>query len=161
MALVVKEWKASYTPDENGTYIKLVGREEGLLSWFLALLKIDATTSVEIKENVVLFSEGSLEGSEIRVIPIASVCSTYYGYKKPWKEALVLGLVLLPVFGIGLIIGPLYYFLNKTMSVGIVENSGWAGGFAFKRSVIEGKNIDEKGAYQIIDIIRTIIEKKS
>lgn len=161
MALVVKEWCASYTPDASGTYIKLVGREEGLLSWFLALLKIDATTSVEIKENVVLFSQGSLEGSEMRVIPLSSVCSTYYGYKKPWKEAIVLGLVLLPVFGIGLIIGPLYYFLNKTMSVGIVENSGWSGGFAFKRSVIEGKNIDEKSAYQIIDIIRTVIESKS
>jgi hypothetical protein len=72
-----------------------------------------------------------------------------------------LGLVLLPLFGLGLIVGPLYYFLNKTLTVGIIENSGWVGGFAFKRSVIEGQNITEDQAYKVIDIIRTLIEAKT
>ena len=82
-----------------------------------------------------------------------SVCSAFYGFKKPWKHALVLTVLLLPVSSIlyrhvgwpavliALLVGPMYYFLNKSLTVGIVENSSWTGGFAFKRSVIEGKSI--------------------
>lgn len=90
-----------------------------------------------------------------------SVCSAYYGYVKPWQMALVLGLLLFPIFFLGLIVGPLYYFLNKELTVGVVENSSWIGGFSFKRSVIEGQNIDENKAYEVIDIIRSLIEAKT
>lgn len=72
-----------------------------------------------------------------------------------------MGLLLTPVFFVGLVIGPLYYFLNKKLTVGVVEGSGWVGGFSFKRSVIEGQNIDEKKAYEVIDIIRALIEAKT
>lgn len=161
MALVVKKWFASSTPDANGNHVAITGREEGLLSWFLSLIKIDPTTTVEIKSDLVVFTKGSFEGTEHRIIPINSVCSAYYGYKKPWKEAVAIGLALLPVFGIGLIVGPLYYFLNKTLTVGIVEVSGWSGGFSFKRSVIEGQNISEKDAEKVIQIIRSLIESKT
>jgi hypothetical protein len=71
---------------------------------------------------------------------------------------LVILVLLLPFFGLGLLIGPLYYFLNKTLTVGIVENSGWVGGFSFKRSVIEGQNISEEHANKVIGIIRDRIE---
>lgn len=121
---------------------------------------IDPVTEVEVKENIIMISAGSLAGRETRVIPLRSISSTYYGYEKPWKEAVVLGAVLTPLFGLGLIIGPLYYFLNKNLSVGIIEGSGWVGGFSFKRSVIEGKNIQEAEAYGVIKIIRDIIEAK-
>lgn len=161
MALVIKKWSASSTPDAAGNYVDILGREGGLISWLLSLLKIDPTTSIQISDNLVLFSQGSLEGTEHRVIPMQSICSAYYGYKKPWKEALVLGLILMPLFGLGLLVGPLYYFLNKTLTVGVVENSGWVGGFAFKRSVIEGQNITEKQAHEVIAIVRTLIEKKT
>jgi len=161
MALVIKQWSATQTKDENDNYVHIIGREGGILSWLLSLIKIDPTTAIEIKDNVVIFSQGSLEGTQKRVIPIASVCSAYYGYKKPWKEALVIGLILLPLFGIGLIAGPLYYFLNKTLTVGIVENSGWIGGFSFKRSVVEGKNITEVETDRVIEIIRWVIESRT
>ena len=39
--------------------------------------------------------------------------------------------------------------------------SSWIGGFAFKRSVIEGQNIDEQQAYELIDIICSLIEAKT
>ena len=124
MALVIKKWSASATADANGNYVHISGRESGLISWLFSLVKIDPTTTIEVKDKIVIFTQGSLEGTEKRVIPIGSVCSTYYGYKKPWKEAVALLLLLLPVFGLGLIVGPLYYFFNKTLTVGIVENSG-------------------------------------
>ena len=161
MALVIKKWYASKSVDQDGNYVHLVGREGGLLAWFLALMGIDPTTEIEIKDNLIIFTEGSLEGSQKRVIPMKSVCSAYYGYVKPWKTALVIGAVLTPFFGIGLLLGPLYYFLNKSLSIGVIETSGWVGGFTFKRSVVEGQNIDEKKAYEVIDIVRALVENKT
>lgn len=160
MALVVKKWHASNTPDAAGNFVHLVGRESGLLSWFLSLTGIDPTCEVEIKQDTIVFRVGSLTGQTTRVIPMQSVTSAFYGYEKPWKEAVMIGAVLSPVFGIGLIAGPLYYFLNKTLAVGIVEASSWTGGFAFKRSVIEGQNIDENQAYRLIRIMRTLMEDR-
>ena len=161
MALVLKKWHASQTPNSNGDYVHLVGRQAGLLAWLLSTMGIDPTTEVQVKDNMIIFTTSSLSGREKRVIPIKSISSAYYGYEKPWKEALMLTLQLLTFFGLGLIVGPVYYFLNKKLSVGVVEISGWAGGFAFKRSVIEGKNIEEKNAYEVIEIIRSRIEAKT
>ncbi|MDO9094198.1 MAG: hypothetical protein Q7U99_16360 [Rubrivivax sp.] len=161
MALVLKQWKMAKTADAQGNYVHLVGREGGLLAWLLSLLGIDPTTEIEIKDKIVVFTVGSLAGREKRVIPINSVCSAYYGYEKPWKMALVIGAVLMPLFFVGLLAGPLYYFLNKQLSVGVVENSGWSGSFAFKRSVIEGQNIDENSAYEVIEVVRMLVERKT
>jgi hypothetical protein len=161
MALVLKKWHASRTPDANGNYVHLVGRQPGLLAWILSKLGIDPTTEIEVKDDIVIFSSGSLAGRETRVIPLRNVCSSYYAYEKPWKEALVIGIVLFPFLMIGLIAGPLFYWLNKTLSVGVIESSSWVGGFSFKRSVIEGKNIQEAEAYEVIDIIRHLIEKQT
>ncbi len=161
MALVLKKWTAQNTADSNGNFAHLIGREAGLFAWLLSVMGIDATTSVEIQENLVVFSQGSLQGTEKRVIPLSSVCSAYYGYKKPWKEALFITVLLAPLFFIGLLLGPLYYFLNKTLTVGIVEQSGWTGGFAFKRSIIEGKTISEQEAWAVIQIIRALIERQA
>jgi hypothetical protein len=161
MALVIKKWYASQTPNGEGNYVHLVGREAGLLAWLLARLGIDPTTEVEIKDSLILFTTGSLAGKQKRIIPMSSVCSSYYAYSKPWQLALFLGAMLTPIFFIGLIIGPLFYYLNKQLMVGVVENSGWVGGFAFKRSVIEGQNIDEDQAYEVIKIIRSLIEART
>lgn len=161
MALVIKKWQAGRTANQEGNYVHLIGREAGLFAWILSLIGIDPTTEIEIKEHLIIFTAGSLSGKQKRVIPMKSVCSAYYGYVKPWQAALVIGFLLFGFFGLGLIIGPLYYFLNKKLTVGVVETSGWIGGFSFKRSVIEGQNIDEKKAYEVIDIIRSLIEAKT
>lgn len=161
MSLVIKKWYSSNTKNENGDFVHLVGREGGLLSWLLSLFKIDPTSEVEIKENIIKFTSSSLAGQEKRIIPMQSITSAFYGYQKPWKMALFLTVVLTPFFLIGLIVGPLYYFLNKSLTVAVVESSGWVGSFSFKRSVIEGQNINEDEAYNVIETIRTIIEAKT
>jgi hypothetical protein len=161
MALVLKKWYASQTPNQDGNHVHLVGRQAGLFAWLLSVIGIDPTTEVEIKENLIVFTKSSLSGRERRVIPMKSVCSAYYGYEKPWQAALAFGIVLLPIFFIGVIVGPLYYYLNKRLTVGVVETSSWVGGFSFKRSVIEGQSIDEQKAYEVIDIIRGLIEKST
>jgi len=161
MSLVIKKWYAGNESNNNGDYVHLVGREAGLISWLLSLLKIDATSEVEVKENLIKFTTSSFSGREKRIIPLNSITSAYYGYEKPWKMALVLTVLLMPFFFIGLIVGPLYYFLNKNLTVAVVEASGWVGAFSFKRSVIEGQNINEEQAYKVIDIIRELIESKT
>lgn len=161
MSLVIKKWYAGDDANENGNFVHLVGREAGLLSWFLSIFKIDPTSEIEIKDNLIKFTSSSLAGQEKRIIPLKSITSAYYGYEKPWKTALVLTILLMPVFFIGFIVGPLYYFLNKNLTVGVVEASGWVGSFSFKRSIIEGQNINEEEAYKVIEIIRSLIEAKT
>ncbi|RQO61114.1 hypothetical protein DBR47_07690 [Paucibacter sp. KBW04] len=161
MALVIKKWYASEVPNEEGNYVHLVGREAGLFAWLLSVIGLDPTTEIQIKDKLIIFSAASLSGRSTRVIPMQSITSAYYGYEKPWKEALLIAVLLSPVFFIGLLLGPLYYFLNKTLAIGVVEASSWSGGFAFKRSVIEGQNIDEKQAYRVIEVVRKLIEKQT
>lgn len=161
MSLVIKNWYAGKSANENGDFVHIVGRESGILSWFLSLFKIDPTNEIEIKDNLINFTASSLAGQEKRVIPLKSITSAYYGYKKPWKMALFLTALLTPLFFIGLVVGPVYYFLNKSLTVGVVEASGWVGAFSFKRSIIEGQNISEEEAYEVIKIIRTLIETKT
>lgn len=89
--LVLKEWKASNQPiDENGNYVVIIGRASGLLSWFLALIKINPTSFIHISPQRIDFSSASLSGTEHRIIPIDNVCSSFYGYHKPWKMAIFL-----------------------------------------------------------------------
>ena len=168
MALVVKQWECSNDPNEDGNYIHIVGREGGLVSWVLSLLGIDPVSEVEVKENLIKFSDSSLAGKELRVIPIKSLTSAYFAYEKPWKVAaaiIVIGLYLLSVnTWVGLLVtiaGVAFYILNKNLSVAVVEASGWTGDFAFKRSIIEGQNIDEQAGYEVIDVIRRWIESKT
>jgi len=161
MSLVIKKWYAGNDANEDGNFVHIVGRESGLLSWLLSLIKIDPTSEVEIKDNLIKFNSSSLSGQEKRIIPLNSITSAYYGYEKPWKMALVLIVLLTPIFFIGLIVGPLYYFLNKNLTIGVVEASGWVGKFSFKRSIIEGQNINEEEAYKVIEIIRSLIEAKT
>jgi hypothetical protein len=169
MALVIKEWNATRTPAADGVYVRIVGREAGLLSWFLSLVKVDPITTIIVTKDLVMFEKGSLAGFSKRVIPVRSICSAYYGYSKPWQVALALAVIIIgvlsswqPLVGLllGLIVGGAYYFLNKTLSLGFIENSGVGSGIEFKRSLIEGQNINEIQAKEVIDVVRELIEQK-
>jgi hypothetical protein len=167
MALVIKEWFASEEPNDNGDYVYLSGREGGLVSWLLSVFGIDPTSEVKINNDLIRFDTSSLAGVEKRIIPLASVSSASYAYKKPWKVALLLitiALGLLSISGwfiIFLAVGPVYYFLNKSLTIDVLEVAGKARVFSFKRSVIEGQDIGEEDAYKVIDLIRKLIEKKT
>ena len=159
---VIKHWQISTQPiDVAKNYVIVEGRAGGLLSWLLSLVKISPIVKMEINGNRILFNQGSLEGNATRIIPLENISSTYYGYTKPWKEALILGVVLGALtFGIGTIIGVIYYFLNKHLTVGFVEVSGVVNAIAFKRSVIEGQNIDENQAQAVIELTQQLIDAR-
>lgn len=176
--LVIKEWKANSQPvDPEGNLISITGRQGGLIAWILALLKIDPTTSIKVSPDRVQFSSASLSGTEFRMIPILSVCSTYYGYHKPWKAALGIAVffgfigavisdvmqsaapaIILLLMGIGLAF--LYYFLSRTLTLGFVEHSGVISGIRFKRSIIEGVEINQTQGNYICGLTQSLIEAK-
>ena len=111
------------------------------------------------------------------MIPILSVCSTRYGYYNPWKPALVVvflfvfvaiefsdlldsGFGAFVIFLVGLGLALMIYVLGRALTVGIVEMSGLPHRIRFKRSVIEGVDINQaQGAY-ICRIIQYLIESR-
>lgn len=173
-SLVIKQWQVSDKPvDAKGNYVNIVGREGGLVSWLLALVKIDPTTSIRVSPTRVEFSQASLSGTSHRMIPVCNVCSTFYGYYKPWKMALVIFLILL--FVLGLLFGDAffakmvatlmslaaalaYYFLSRTLTLGFVEHSGIVSSIQFKRSVIENLDVDENQARYVCEITQFLLE---
>lgn len=165
-AYVIKSWKAQTEPiDESQTYVKIEGRAGGLLSWLLSLVNISPTVSLVVNSDKIVFEEGSLSGSLRYQTPLENTCATFYGYTKPWKEAvalgIVLGLITLFLFAIpGIIAGIAYYFLNKTLTVGYSDMGGLRNAIQFKRSLIEGQDIDEAEAAKVCAIIQNLVDAK-
>lgn len=165
---VIKEWFASETPNQEGIYVHIKGRKGGLMSFFMSLVGIDPTVSLVIDHENVRFRRGSWTGYSAWVTPLDKLCSGNYGYSKPfWSTVIwiVIGVALLvPSFGLSiiLILGVIaYYFLNKTLVLGLTFIGGgnvYSGdALAFKRSVIEGKSIDEYATERIVAIIEMIV----
>ncbi|KFJ13515.1 hypothetical protein DR66_4886 [Delftia acidovorans] len=175
-ALVIKAWKASEQPiDDKGNHIAITGREGGLVAWILSKVNIDPTTTIRVGSERLEFSSASLSGTQSRLIPLQGICSTYYGYHKPWKTALGIGALSLFMGGsmmaqsffaglvvmlIGWGIAAVIYFLNRTLTLGFIENSGVVNGIQFKRSVIENIDITQEQARQVCELMQKLIEAK-
>lgn len=184
-ALVIKSWRAETKPiDDQNNFASITGREGGLIAWILSLMGIDSTTTILVGLERIEFSSASLAGTESRLIPLQSVCSSYYGYHKPWKAAasiiatfMFLGVSIgsavaeggsqggafaffIVTSAVGVGIALIYYFLNKTLTLGFVEHSGVVNGIRFKRSVIENVEINQEQAKAVCIIVQRLIEAK-
>jgi len=163
---VIKSWKAQEQPIEGtDLFIKIEGRASGTLSWLLNLMSISPTVTLHVTSDKITFEEGSLGGSVIYHTPLENTCSTYYGYTKPWKMAIGLGLVIgLPtimMLGIpGIIVGVLYYYLKKALTLGYTDIGGFQHAITFQRSVIEGQQIDETAAQKVCGIMQQLIDTR-
>ncbi|MEI6178984.1 MAG: hypothetical protein WCS43_18980 [Verrucomicrobiota bacterium] len=174
--LVIKAWKANNQPvDAEGNYVSITGRQGGLIAWVLSVLGVDPITTFKVSPERVEISRASLSGTDFIMIPILSVCSTHYGYYNPWKPALAVFVVFASMsiafsevsgfgafilFLVGLGLAFLIFVLGRALTVGIVEHSGVRHGIRFKRSVIEGVDINQaQGAY-ICRIIQFLIESR-
>jgi len=183
--LVIKHWKAETKPiDQNNNFVTIIGRRSGFVAWLLSQLRIDPVTTILIGLDRVAFQNSSLAGTESRLIPLQNVCSTYYGYHKPWKAAMSILLTFaflggslgasiaeqgsqggafmsfIVLTGIGLAVSLAYYFLNRTLTLGFVEQSGVILGIRFKRSMIENIDINQEQAKSVCLIIQRLIEAK-
>lgn len=164
MTLAIKTWHVTDTAGENGEFVHIHGRESGLISFFLALLGISPTTTLVVDAKSIRLEQGSLSGFDRSVTPISQVTTVSFGYVKPWKQAIVITailgmlLVFMPIFGqlIAALVGFAYYYLKKELFIkyfapGIKET------VEFKRSLIEGQNIDERAGERIVSIIEMLV----
>lgn len=161
MALVLKKWAVTESSNEHDNIVQIIGRESGIISFLLSLIGVDPTTSFILLKNKIIFTSGSWQGQKRIIVPLNNISSCYFGYTKPWKLAVIIGIITVPVFFLGFILGPLYYFLNKQLEIGLVDNSGSTYPIAFSRSIIENIKIDEKESLRILEIIeKTIMESQ-
>ncbi len=182
MALVLKSWEVDESPvDREGNFIKIKGRHGGLISFFLSLAGVDPTVTVKINSQRLEFSKASLAGGKTSFIPLPSLTSTHTGFHRPWQAALAIFMISLflgPIVGrlaggfagflvtitvvlAGLVIGVIYYFLNREITLGFIEGSGIGYQIDFKRSVIENIDVNENRARQACDIVQDLIQAVS
>ena len=164
MALVIKSWDVTPDAAPGHHYVRIVARESGLISFVLSLVGIDATTTFVVTARHIEFESGSLAGFERSITPMNHVSSTYYGRFKPWKSALAIAAIsipLIPAFGLGLVgifLAGLHYYMNRELTLGFVADSGKSSGLIFKPSVIEGQEIKESALLNIIALIEHLIK---
>jgi hypothetical protein len=178
MSLVVKSWRAdSSKQDEDGNFVAIECRQEGIIGFVMNALGIAPTTNIKVGSERVEFTAASLAGYSRKLIPLQGICTTYYGFRRPIREAILIAMVgvflggsiissasgaagfIILLVGIGLAI--LYYVLNKKLTLDFVENSGVVSGIQVKRSVIEGKKIEEEDAHRVCQIIQNVIEART
>jgi len=184
-AYVIKSWRASNEPDVHNNYVTIIGRKEGVISWLLALVRIDPTVSITVSATRIEFSEASLSGSVRRLIPLPGVCSTLYGYYKPWRKTVAVFILVTSLaaslssflalargnehfsFGglfvaliVGFFLAASHYFLNRTLTLGFVENSGVVSAIQFKRSVVENQDINEAQAGYVCQVVQALVEAR-
>ena len=176
-AMVISEWHVANQPNAQGEYIAIRGRAPGVLSWILSVLGVERGVRMVATSNHVRFQQGDLGGSVTRIIHLDKICSTSYGYRKPWAEAfgiVVMGGGLGPLLGEAVIggsmgyaigflavigIAALYYALNKRMSISLIEMSGTVNQIVFKRSVLEGIKLDESSSAYASDILQWLMDQ--
>lgn len=173
MALVIKSWSVKSNPASGEPYVKVVARESGFWSFVFSLLGIDATTTFQVTGTRIEFEQGSLSGFIRRLTTFEHVCSTFYGRFKPWKTALGIfgfclflgsamqsGWALFAFFVLGAVISGLYYVLNRQLTFGFTDAAGEVAAITFKRSVIEGQEINEEQLHKIIGVIENLIKHR-
>lgn len=164
-AFVIKSWFASNNPDADQNYINISGRAGGLVAWLLNALGISPTVRLIVSGEKIIFQKGSLEGTLSFLTPLENTCSMFYAFKRPLREAIVLGILLglatFFTFGIlGIAIAILYYVLNETLTIGFTDLGGRVSEVPFKRSVIEGQVIDETEAARVCDIVQRLVDAR-
>lgn len=173
MALVIKSWSVKSHPGAGEPYVKVVARESGFWNFIFSLLGIDATTTFQVTGSRIEFEQGSLSGFIRRLTTFEHICSTFYGRFKPWKTALGIfgfclflgsamqsGWALFAFFVLGAVISGLYYVLNRQLTFGFTDAAGEVAAITFKRSVIEGQEINEEQLHKIIGVIENLIKHR-
>lgn len=150
---------------DGPVYVKLQGRKAGLVDWLLTLIGINTTTTMEIYSDRIEYHYGSLSGRTTELIPLSKVSNLVCGYFKP---IVFLGLAVIclvaafATYGLALLPAAIFaflYFFWKSTYISIIPSSGSVTSVAFKRSVIERKNLDENEAMQVIQIVSGLVEE--
>ena len=167
-ALVVKEVRVD---EMQECQVKVVARKAGLLSFILALFGIDSTFTLQIYADRIESEEGSLSGRIRTMIPLTALDTYTSGYTKPIYLLVLAGFFVLAAFfsafsnstGSGVLallflvfagLCVLFFYLRKCFLLAFTTNGSNGIAFLFKRSVIEGVNVDETLAERIGELVK-------
>ena len=184
MAYVVKSWQAFPQPNEKGEYIRISGRQEGIISWLLSYVGIDPTVHMSVTADNFHLERRTFWGYSRRTIPIVKICEVRDGFERPWLAPLIFWILggicffdtfgslfggkVIEAFGILFIasllfgIGYLIYIYRRFLVVGVIGSGGLVPAtVAFKPSFIEGKSIDADDAEIVGRILQTLVDAKN
>ena len=139
--------------------MRIVGRNGGLLSYLLTLLRLDMTTEFQVNADEVVFRSHSLFGRQELCSPTFQVCHLEFGTYRPLGWLALSLMTSLPgafylvsqkpienTWG-GLLVGfslvsLVVFYLEKKIYFTIETSGGTRFGMRFKRSVIENIPVD-------------------
>ena len=169
--LVLTKFKLNESEDE---FFKISGRASGISNWFLSQCGINPVTTLSCNKLAIKFEETAvMSGKRTLNIPLVAVTGVLSGIYKPFR-LLVFGVIFIfagiagafsPV-GVaslisGLIVGVVFIILysqRKLMVFGIFagENKPLIS-ICVKKSIIEGKNIDESKYEQASNVLNKAV----
>lgn len=147
MAWVVKTWEASPRPNEKGEYVRITGRQEGIISFVMSYFGIDPTVNITVTEKNYRLETRTFWGYAKRTIPIARISEVQDGFARAWLAPIifwVIGLLVVSgafptLFGNGGVVGAfgmlfiaaiffgigyLIYHLSRFLVIGVVGFGG-------------------------------------
>jgi hypothetical protein len=169
--------------EKENEFLRIEGRAQGLLSWFLSLIGIDPVTILSCNKQAIKFESSAIrQGKTTLNIPLVAVTGVSSGITKPFALLVfgilfilggIIGAILLPrnagavpravSFSFGAIVGTvflIFYNLKKTMQFGIYNGGDKPiAALCFKKSIIEGQNIDESKYESAANVIIKAVVK--
>lgn len=146
-ALVLKQFQT----DAYSGRVYVVGRQPGFMGWFLSAIGVDANTELTITPTEVSFRQASLFGESMTVCPVSRVAAVSAGYAKPVEYLILAGVfaftVIIPIIMLVL------FFLEKRMFIMVQTTGSSSFAIAFKRSIIEGVEVNQEKAKEVIQIL--------
>ena len=175
-ALVLKKFEVHQDPQDK-EYVVVHGRQAGLFAYLLSLIGIDPTTIFRCSTERIEVSVGSFFGQTKMTIPLAAVTGIQAGYTK--SKPLLFGSISFSVAGlfyfflssvmgggyafmgllfilIGTVLAVLYV-LGKQMSLYVLNGGDKVWGLDFRRSVIEGVNVDLDKVDETVALINRLV----
>ena len=147
--------------------IEIVARKSGLISWLLSLIGIDSTFTFRAYRDRLESEEGSFSGRINTLVPLSALDTFTYGFTKPvillvfaiaffvfaitpFSSSGFLGFVLLICSAVFAFL----FYLRKSLLLNFTTSGANGIIFVFKRSVIEGVNVDENMAKEVSEIVK-------
>lgn len=175
---VIKSWRCGQRPvDDEGHYVHIVGRRRGLLSRWLFQHRLAPTVRLAIGIERLELTQSSLWGHWGTLVPLENIASSYYGHERPWGMvlaiALLFGLVAAPLMVehsnqllgvgvalLGLLFAAGYGLMARTLVLGFVTTGGQVCRLRFRKSVIDGTEIDENQARLVCKLVQRVLEAR-
>lgn len=156
--------------------VDIQGRDEGVISFFLTLLRLDDATSLKCFRDRIEYKSSSLFGESTVTIPLLQVTGIVGGFTKPIGYLIVAFIFfvatilfsfiisnaaafIIPIGFIIIAILVYQYFVSKTLSIGVQNGGDKVYGLQFKKSVIEGVGVNINLVREAIDVINNAVLK--